>query len=210
MAARDKGGTGDPNLRDYRDALSNTSAGYKPRVSQGGVVGGYPAQTDEEYMGHELKSLTETASPDKLSGAGNYDKEQKTPKPLAKPSSFAHGGTVEKTGMALVHKGETVVPKEKNMHDMYGLAKEGMSGHEDKPAKVIHHIRTRKTANGGHVHEHHHTMPDVHPMEEHATMGDDAMADHMMEHMGSPNPGEAEADMGQSGIPTGAPMPQGA
>lgn len=30
--------------------------------------------------------------------------------PLAKPSSFKHGGVVEKTGMAKVHKGETVIP----------------------------------------------------------------------------------------------------
>jgi hypothetical protein len=40
------------------------------------------------------------------------------PKPppavAAKPNSMKHGGTVEKTGLALVHKGEEVVPAEKN------------------------------------------------------------------------------------------------
>ena len=88
--------------------------------------------------------------------------------------------------------------------DTYGLAKGNMSGHEDVPAKVIQHIRTRKSANGGHIHEHHHTHPEHHPMEEHSTQGDDGMVEHMMDNMGTPNPGEAEADAGQSGMPAAA------
>lgn len=104
------------------------------------------------------------------------------------------------------------------MHDTYSLAKSGMAGSDHMPEKKIKHIVTRKSANGGHVHEHHHTHPDVHPMEEHTTQGDDGMVGHMMDNMGTPNPGEAQADAGQSGIPpaapTGAPaapsMPMGA
>ncbi len=34
----------------------------------------------------------------------------------AKPNSFKHGGVVQKTGVALVHKGETVIPN--HMHDV--------------------------------------------------------------------------------------------
>lgn len=90
------------------------------------------------------------------------------------------------------------------MHETYSLAADKMSGHESKPEKKIKHIATRKSANGGHIHEHHFTHSDAHPMEEHSTQGDDAMVDHMMQNMGTPNPGEAEADAGQSGIPPAA------
>lgn len=33
----------------------------------------------------------------------------------ATPNSYKHGGVVKKTGIALVHKGETVIPAEKHM-----------------------------------------------------------------------------------------------
>ena len=33
---------------------------------------------------------------------------------VAKPNSFKHGGVVQKTGIALVHKGETVIPNAKD------------------------------------------------------------------------------------------------
>lgn len=36
---------------------------------------------------------------------------------VAKPSGFKHGGKVEKTGIALVHKGETVIPAGKSKPD---------------------------------------------------------------------------------------------
>lgn len=91
------------------------------------------------------------------------------------------------------------------MHDTYSLAKDKMSGGEDTPKKEIHHIRTRKVSGGGYIHEHHHTRPEYHPMEEHTSADQDGMVDHMMQNMGEPNPGEAEADAGQSGIPSGQP-----
>lgn len=64
----------------------------------------------------------------------------------------------------------------------------------DKPKKEIKEIRVRKSHNGGHVitHEHHH--PEHHPNETHTTKGDDALAEHMLQHAGTPNPGEQEAD----------------
>jgi len=96
------------------------------------------------------------------------------------------------------------------MNSTYGLAADKMSGGEHKPEKAIHHITTRKAANNSHIHEHHHTHPEHHPMEEHTTQGDDGMVEHMMANMGQPNPGEAEADAGQSGIPATAAPPTGA
>jgi len=133
-----------------------------------------------------------------------------------KMPSYKHGTDyVPKTGVAKLHEGEAVLPKHKA--EQYRDAK-GELGSDDKPAKEISHIITRKGKKDGknvHVHTHVHTHPMHHPDETHVTSGNDAMADHMMEHMGEPNPGEAEADAGQSGVegmgaPTqGAPM-QGA
>ena len=93
-------------------------------------------------------------------------------------------------------------------HDVYDAVKEGMSGNE-KPPKEIHHIHIRKVHGGNHIVEHHHIHP-AHNMEEHTTQGTDGLVDHVMQHMTDENPGESEANEGQSGIPpqTGAPTPQ--
>lgn len=106
---------------------------------------------------------------------------------------------VPKTGPAILEKGEAVVSKEHN--PMAGLADMMGGKSEDKPKKEIEEIRTRKGKSGGYIHEHHHTHPSHHPREEHVSANQDAMVSHMMQNMGSPNPGEAEADAGQSGIP---------
>lgn len=92
------------------------------------------------------------------------------------------------------------------MRDMYELAKHSMSGGEDKPKKEIKHVITRKAHGKGYIHTHVHTHP-AHPDEEHISPDQDGMVEHMMEHMGSPNPGEAEADEGQSGIPAAGTSP---
>lgn len=86
--------------------------------------------------------------------------------------------------------------------DAYKDAAHQMSGADKpaKPPKEVHEIRTRKAKSGGYIHEHHHTHPEHYKMEEHTSADPDAMIGHMMEHMGTPNPGEAEADQGQSGI----------
>ena len=77
-----------------------------------------------------------------------------------------------------------------------------MDGGSHKGPKVIKHILVRKNHPGtGHIMEHHHTDPSAHPMEEHTTQGDDQMVGHMMDNIGSPNPGEADADAGNPGQP---------
>jgi hypothetical protein len=81
-------------------------------------------------------------------------------------------------------------------------AMSGGSEHGEKPKKEIDHIKTYKSHNGDHIHEHHHTHPEHHPVEKHTTRGDDEMTDHMLQHMGTPNPGEPEAD---AGTPDAAP-----
>lgn len=119
---------------------------------------------------------------------------------------------VPKTGPAILHKDEAVLNKSdaeklreaksksgaKGVFD--NLADELGGGAPKKSKKELSHIVTKKAKSGGYIHEHHFTHPEDHAMEQHVTPDQDAMADHMIEHMGAPNPGEADADAGQSGI----------
>jgi hypothetical protein len=90
---------------------------------------------------------------------------------------------------------------------VYDSVSHSLGGEHKKAKKEVHEIRTRKAKSGGFIHEHHHTHPEDHPMEEHTTPDQDAMAEHMLQNMGSPNPGEADADAGDSGA--AAPAPAG-
>ena len=142
-------------------------------------------------------------------------------KPKAPVVPKFHKGTdyVPKTGPAILQKGEAVLNKGdadkmregKMKNKTYDVSDELAGKKEDKPKKEIKHIITRKDHGGkGHIHTHVHTNPAAHPDEEHVTNGDDEMAEHMMQNMGTPNPGEAEADAGQSGVPAGASLMPGA
>lgn len=81
-----------------------------------------------------------------------------------------------------------------------------MKKHHFSHTNVEHH------KDGSHtVHHHHESDPskDV----KHATPDHDGMMDSMMANTSSPNPGEAQADAGQSGVPgpaaaaAGLPVP---
>jgi hypothetical protein len=149
----------------------------------------------------------------------------KKPAPSPTPAPKYHKGTdyVPKTGPAVLKKGEAVLntkdadklrtAKGKGMSKdsaMKSVADELGGKKEAAPKKEIKHIVTRKAAGGkSHIHTHVHHNSTAHPDEEHVTTGDDAMAEHMMQNMGTPNPGEQEADAGQ-GAPAGAaPQPGG-
>ena len=120
--------------------------------------------------------------------------------------SYKHGGTVKKTGLALVHKGETVIPVKGNSKMAnWKDAAISLGGEDKAPKKEISHIVTRKSANGGHVHEHHHTH-SAHPVEHHVTKGDDEMVEHMLANAGTPNPGEDTSDQGSPAAQASAPM----
>jgi hypothetical protein len=138
--------------------------------------------------------------------------------PSSKKPSYKDGTDyVPKTGDAKLHKGEAVLKKDdadkfreaKVKNSAMSSIAEDLGGHADKPAKVIKHVIVRKAKNkdGKHIniHTHVHTHPEAHPDEEHVTEGNDGLAEHMLEHQGEPNPGEAEAEAGQSGIPGAAP-----
>jgi len=134
---------------------------------------------------------------------------KKVSAPAKKPATPApkyHKGTdyVPKTGPVILKKGEAVLNttdagklREAKMAQSWSKdAKDGLGGHGKTPPKEISHIVHHKMVGGGHHFEHHHTHPDHHPVEHHFAKDDDGMVEHMRQHAGTPNPGEAEAEAG--------------
>ena len=118
------------------------------------------------------------------------DKELKD---MLKPlGSYAKGtDRVPKTGVYKLHEGEAVIPAKENTMNPYDKVTEGAK----KPKKVISEIRTRKAKSGGYIHEHHHSEPAHHKMEEHTTPDLKGMLEHMRDHMGAEGtPGEEKGE----------------
>lgn len=206
------------------------SAFYQANMAPKANGGSASAQGDGSMANVPVVNKDPHAGEESLGDAARRIKEQKakpaapapttTPapaKPAPKPAdtkpkpSYKHGTDyVPDTGPAVLHKGEAVLNRHdadkmrSAKHAVFGSVASHLSG-EHEPKKELKEVRTRKAKNGGYIHEHHHTHPETHPMEEHMSPDQDSMVSHMMDHMGEPNPGEAEADAGQSGI--GAPAP---
>ena len=104
----------------------------------------------------------------------------------------------DKTAPAPAKKPATPPKAKNNMADKKWSndAKDGLGGTDATPPKEVSHIVHHKTVGGGHHFEHHHTHPNHHPVEHHFDKDDDGMVEHMLQHAGTPNPGEQEADAG--------------
>src|SRR5271166_6100578 len=115
---------------------------------------------------------------------------------MVKPLGSFKNGTdyVPKTGVYKLHEGEAVKTAKENSMDPMALVP-GRS--EEKPKKEVHEIRTRKAKSGGFIHEHHHTRPEHHKMEEHASADMKGALSHINDHMGD---GSSMADV--MGSPT--------
>lgn len=187
-----------------------------------GILTGNKSSSNDGTVGPGRASEVDAATKSFADQQNNPPANPKTPKAgpskaKVKPSYKDGTDFVPKTGDAKLHKGEAVLKKEDA--DKYREAKvknnpmasvaDELGGKSEKPAKEIKHIIVRKgkTKDGKHVnvHTHVHTHPQHHPDEEHVTEGNDGLVNHMLDHQGEPNPGEAEADAGQSGIPGAAP-----
>ena len=102
---------------------------------------------------------------------------------------------------------------DKKKTSAHEAAKATLGGASHKPGKKeVKEMHIKKAANGGHVITHHHSGGEE--PETHTTKTDDELMDHVAQHMGTPNPGEAEADAGTpdagaAGAAAGAP-PAGA
>lgn len=202
-----------------------------------GVRGSKPTSTGSSTNATTTTNPKPTAKQLGWADTSSTDNKPKstTPPSGAKPPKASappkyHKGTdyVPKTGPAILKKGEAVLKKDdadkyrdakgKNMDKKSAMSSvaDELGGKKETHKKEIHHIKTRKGKSGGYIHTHVHTKPEEHPDEEHVSPDQDSMVEHMMQHMGEPNPGEAEADAGQSGVPAagappqaGAPAPSG-
>jgi hypothetical protein len=160
---------------------------------------------EEEKDSSPLKKVTSIITPTKLDTEASAVEASGGTKGL---ESYKKGTAyVPKTGKAILHEGEAVIPAEKN--NAMGLAESALAHGEQKeppkPKKRIKSIHTRKAKSGGYIHEHHHTRPDHHPVEEHVSADKEAMLAHMAEQ--APNMGEPEGDEQAAAPSGGAPSP---
>lgn len=113
---------------------------------------------------------------------------------------------VPKTGPAILHKGEKVVPAEENKMDAKA-AMEGITGKKaKKPPKKIKEIRTKMSDNGKVVHTHVHHHPEHHADETHVSDDAAGAAKHMTDMMPqmSAQPPEMEPEQGAPAAMPGA------
>jgi hypothetical protein len=146
-------------------------------------------------------SMKDKIAPKARYGARHGEQRIETA-PMTKPLGSFEKGTdsVPKTGVYKLHKGEAVIPKDKNpmkQVDKAMASSKDMMGDDKKPKKAIKHIETRKTHDGKFVHTHKHHHPDVHKDEEHVSNNMDELKKHMDAHMG----GEPDGDEAGAGAP---------
>lgn len=118
--------------------------------------------------------------------------------PAAGAPKMHTGGTVPKTGQYTLKAGEKVLTPEQhgNLKHAMGLAHEALSHEPEKditPPKDIHEMHVRKADNGGFIVKHIHKHFE-HPPEEHVHSDMDSLHDHLEQHWGEPNDGEAESE----------------
>lgn len=75
--------------------------------------------------------------------------------------------------------------------------------HEFKHTMIVHHD------DGSHTTTHHHESGDSKKNKEYASSDHDSMMDGMMDNTSAPNPGEAQADAGDHGVPEEQAAPAG-
>ena len=177
-------------------------------------------QNEEEYekaVGgpQEMPKANPPQQVDKIHPGAKYgDRPGETRIPvdrMIKPlGSFEHGTDyVPKTGLALLHKGEKVIPAKDNMADESQFAMvPGRKAKTPKKEHVATHITHHK--DGSHTAVHKHSHPEHHPDETHALSNMDALHDHLEQHVGQPNSGEAEAEAGNPEAYTGPAAPAAA
>src|SRR5882672_9732 len=128
-----------------------------------------------------VKPFGKTMDVDKVNPKGKYgdrpgEKRIDTSEMLKKLPSYKHGTDyVPKTGPAVLHKGERVVPAKDNMKNMYSKVTEG----DGKPPKKVKEIHTSKTHDGKYLHRHVHHHSMHHPDETHVSNDAKEMAEHM-------------------------------
>lgn len=162
--------------------------------------GDVEAQHGGNAPDHEYERMSRNAEDTIATQGAKQDTHARSEVSGGTPSYKTGTARVPKTGPAILHKDEAVLTKDDadKYRTALGHAAHALGGDHKHP-KTIHEIRTRRSSNGGYIHEHHHTHPEEHAMEEHTSPDQDAMVAHMMQNMGSQTSGEADADAGQAG-----------
>ena len=184
---------------------------------------GAKQQNIDEYKNATKPTFTaepvkETSPADRVAPKARYGARpgEKRPesspdlRPLPPLGSYEKGTShVPKTGVYKLHKGEAVIPKDKNMDSMKDKMTEALGGEAKKPKKEIKEMVHRKTANGKHIVTHKHHHPEHHPDEEHAMENMAQLHQHMEDHAGTPNDGEGAESAAPAGAAqmTAAPSP---
>ena len=149
------------------------------------------------------KTLMSTSPQDKTNTQGPYGtgagEKRIDVSNMTKPLGQMHkGGTIQKTGQYVMKAGEKVLTGDQHAHlkNALSLAQTALSHEPEQdmqPKKVIRAMNIRKASDGSHVIEHHH-VDFSHPMEEHTAKNMDELHDHLEQHWGTPNDGEAESE----------------
>lgn len=146
----------------------------------------------------------------------------------ANPPAYHKGGKIKKDGEQVIdaQKGETVLPNKgkKRATELAMKHLDGMKDGMEKAAKK--HVKPMKKKHGKvkkiHVHvndddtfsmtHEHHPNEDgsQNPDTTHSAQDMDQLMDHMQDHLGTPNPGEAEANAGPQAAPAAVAPAAGA
>jgi hypothetical protein len=139
-------------------------------------------------------------------------KDVVTPEQMREPHirSFKTGTDyVPETGLALVHKGEKIIPAKDNPMS-FSPADAMARIAPKKPKKEIKEMVHTKSHNGKHIVTHRHHHPEHHPDETHVMNNMSDVASHMEAHAGTPNEGEQAPAPDAAGAPaplTASPSP---
>lgn len=191
-----------------------------PKLPEQDILGDLKAKKEmmnyaQQALGHNPPAETPKASPvtenvDKINRKAKYGDrpgEKRIPiDQMTKPLGSFKNGTdyVPKTGNYKLHEGEKVVPKEKNMADVF--AHVPGRAPEKSPKKEIKHIITSKTHDGKFMHKHvHHNS--AHEDETHISSDMADLHNHFEDHAGTPNDGEAAPAGGAPAQLTASPSP---
>lgn len=119
-------------------------------------------------------------------------------KAVGVPSYKKGTSYVPSTGLAKLHKGEAVIPAEKNPMNPF----EGITKGDKKPPKKIAEIRSKKSHDGKIIHTHMHHHPQHHGDETYVSNNADEAAAHMTAQ--EPNMSAAPPEMESEAAPTPA------
>ena len=209
-------------------SFTNSVEGTKDGVSK---IATPPAKSAAPSAKKESAPAKPAGNPEGNIGSEIADKI-KNVKQIEDAPKYHKGGKFKKDGVQVVdaEKGETILPNkgkkkvmELAMKHLDGM-KEGMEHkgkksekHEEKSehkksaskkhGKVKHvHVSVNDDNTFSMRHEHH-PMEDGSPVADttHSAPDMDGLIDHMQEHLGTPNPGEAEAEAGPAAPAAGAP-----